>query len=135
MSCQTYHVVLLWLHCPQTCVNIDDCICREGITGDQLRVDAADILSYNAELAKYVLENPTESLPLVSYSSHQRRRHHHTVPSVALIKLVSHRAAPGHYSTLEQCHHDLKGAFPATGMLISMPRSRLERFLATGERL
>lgn len=28
-------------------------------------MDAADILSYNAELAKYVLENPTESLPLV----------------------------------------------------------------------
>ena len=41
--------------------------CREGITGDQLKVDAADILSYNAELAKYVLENPTESLPLVCF--------------------------------------------------------------------
>lgn len=38
---------------------------REGITGDQLKVDCADIISYNAELAKYVLENPTESLPLV----------------------------------------------------------------------
>ena len=43
--------------------------CREGISGDQLKVDVADILSYNAELAKYVLENPTESLPLVSHSS------------------------------------------------------------------
>ena len=38
---------------------------REGITGDQLKVDVADILSYNAELANYVLDNPTESLPLV----------------------------------------------------------------------
>ena len=39
---------------------------REGITGDQLKVDVADILSYNAELANYVLDNPTESLPLVN---------------------------------------------------------------------
>ena len=31
-------------------------------------MDAADILSYNAELASYVLENPTESLPLVCHS-------------------------------------------------------------------
>ena len=38
---------------------------REGITGDQLKVDVADILSYNAELANYVLDNPSESLPLV----------------------------------------------------------------------
>ena len=37
--------------------------------GDQLKVDAADILSYNAELAKYVLENPTESLPLVCHTN------------------------------------------------------------------
>ena len=29
-------------------------------------MDVADILSYNAELANYVLDNPTESLPLVS---------------------------------------------------------------------
>ena len=28
-------------------------------------MDVADILSYNAELANYVLDNPTESLPLV----------------------------------------------------------------------
>lgn len=40
---------------------------REGITGDQLKVDVADILSYNAELANYVLDNPTESLPLVFF--------------------------------------------------------------------
>ncbi len=40
-------------------------VCREGIVGDQLKVDVADILSYNDDLAKYVEENPSESLPLV----------------------------------------------------------------------
>ena len=40
-------------------------LCREGIRGNQLKVDVADILSYNDELAKYVEENPSESLPLV----------------------------------------------------------------------
>ncbi len=38
---------------------------REGISGDQLKVDVADILSYNDDLARYVEENPSESLPLV----------------------------------------------------------------------
>ena len=40
-------------------------LCREGIRGNQLKVDVADILSYNDELAKYVEENPSDSLPLV----------------------------------------------------------------------
>ena len=42
-------------------------ICREGIVGDQLKIDVADILSYNDDLAKYVEENPSESLPLVCH--------------------------------------------------------------------
>jgi DNA replicative helicase MCM subunit Mcm2 (Cdc46/Mcm family) len=40
---------------------------RENISGDQLKVDVADILSYNDELASYVEENPSESLPLVRF--------------------------------------------------------------------
>ena len=39
--------------------------CRECISGNQLKVDVADILSYNDDLAKFVEENPSESLPLV----------------------------------------------------------------------
>ena len=41
---------------------------REGISGNQLKVDVADILSYDDDLAKYVEENPSESLPLVRSS-------------------------------------------------------------------
>ena len=52
-------------------------------------MDAADILSYNAELAKYVLENPTESLPLVSPLSHPRQIRPHSVRFVALASLRS----------------------------------------------
>ncbi|CAL5225636.1 g8492 [Coccomyxa viridis] len=51
-----------------------DATIGEGITGDQLKVDAADILSYNAELAKYVLENPTESLPLLEEVANNLRK-------------------------------------------------------------
>ena len=62
-------------------------------------MDAADILSYNAELAKYVLENPTESLPLVSLLFHPSQIQPHTAPFVALNNLVSH---------LKHCHWPLE---------------------------
>ncbi|KAK9916805.1 hypothetical protein WJX75_007272 [Coccomyxa subellipsoidea] len=51
-----------------------DATVGEGISGDQLKVDVADILSYNDELAKYVEENPSESLPLLEEAASNLRR-------------------------------------------------------------